>query len=145
MLLHLRLKELNKASGASSEALGVFSKEKENTMEDLIRIKVYDDDDKVIKEVEANIVDIRMGTIRKLFALAGIEEVEDMASMLKMVNQAWGSLTKILDKIFPNMTEDDWDGVKINELFPIVVRIVKRSLGAIGNIPIEKNVMGSQS
>ena len=114
-------------------------------MEDLIRIKVYDDDDKVIKEVEANIVDIRMGTIRKLFALAGIEEVEDMASMLKMVNQAWGSLTKILDKIFPNMTEEDWDGVKINELFPIVVRIVKRSLGAIGNIPIEKNVMGSQS
>jgi hypothetical protein len=43
------------------------------------------------------------------------------------------------------MTEEDWDGVKINELFPIVVRIVKRSLGAISNIPIEKNVMGSQS
>lgn len=108
-------------------------------MEDLIRIKVYDDDDKVIKQVEARIVDIRMGTIMKLFALAGIDEVEDMASMLKMVSGAWGSLTKILGKIFPDMTDDDWDGVKINELLPVVIKIIKQSLGALGNIPQEKN------
>lgn len=106
---------------------------------DVVKIKVYDDDDKVIKEVEANVVDIRMGSIRKLFALAGIDEVEDMTSMLRMVNGAWGSLTKILDKIFPDMTEDDWDGVKINELLPVVVKIIKRSLGALGDIPQEKN------
>ena len=108
-------------------------------MDDKIRLRVYDDDDKVIKEVSANVVEIRMGTIMKLFALSGIDEVEDMTSMLRMVSGAWGSLTKILGKIFPDMTDDDWDGVKVNELLPIVVTIIKRSLGALGNIPQGKN------
>ena len=108
-------------------------------MEDIITLKVYDDDDKVIKEVSANIINIKMGPIRKLMKLTGIEEVEDMGEMLRIVSNAWDSITKILDKVFPEMTEDDWDGVPVSDLLPIVIKIFKKSLTAINTIPQEKN------
>lgn len=108
-------------------------------MEDIITLKVYDDDDKVIKEVSANIINIKMGPIRKLMKLIGIEKVEDTGEMLRIVSNAWDSITKELDKIFPGMTEDDWDGVLVSDLLPIVIKIFKESLIALNKIPQEKN------
>ena len=48
---------------------------------------------------------------------------------------AWTELTRILSRCFPEMEEDDWDGVEINELLPAVVEIVKAAVAEINKIP----------
>jgi hypothetical protein len=104
-----------------------------------LKITVYDEDDNVVKECTAHTVDIKFGQISAIMELVDVENIDNSAELLKTVHRAWKQLKKILGRIFPDMTEDDWDGVKINELLPIVVKIIKRSLGALGNIPSEKN------
>lgn len=104
-------------------------------MEDTrLLLKIYDDDDNVIKEVEADIVRIRWGTMNRIFELANIENVEDMNEMLKMVSGAWEAFKKVLGKIFKGMTDDDWDGVYVEDLVPIVYKILMKSFMKINQV-----------
>lgn len=102
-------------------------------------IKVYDDDDNVVKECKAELVDLRFGQVSALMELLDVENVDDSVTLMRMVNKAWKQLTKILSKVFPDMTEDDWDNVKISELLPVVVLILKSSFAEMMKIPKSKN------
>lgn len=104
----------------------------------MIKINVYDDDGKVIKTVTGEPVHFRFGTIRKLMKLAEVEKADNTAELLQIVGGAWGEITRILTRCFPNMTEEDWDGVEVNELLPAVLEIVKDAVGEINKIPGEK-------
>lgn len=103
-------------------------------------ITVYDDNDQVIKTCNANTVDLRFGQVASIMELLEIESVEDSATLMRTVNKAWKQLTKILTKIFPEMDEDDWENVKISELLPVVVMILKSSFAEMMKIPKSKNV-----
>lgn len=102
-------------------------------------IKVYDDDDNVVKECKAELVDLRFGQVSALMELLDVENVDDSVTLMRMVNKAWKQLTKILTKVFPDMVEDDWDNVKISELLPTVVQILKSSFSEMMKIPKSKN------
>lgn len=102
-------------------------------------IKVYDDDDNVVKECKAELVDLRFGQVSALMELLDVENVDDSVTLMRMVNKAWKQLTKILSKVFPDMTEDEWDNVKISELLPVVVLILKSSFAEMMKIPKSKN------
>ena len=104
---------------------------------DELKINVYDEDDNVIKVVAAQVVDLRFGTIRSLMELLNVDEIEDSAELFTTVYAAWGKITKILAKVFPEMQEEDWDGVKLSELLPLLVKIMKGSLAQILKIPTE--------
>jgi hypothetical protein len=67
--------------------------------------------------------------------LVEIEKAEDTGTLLSIVSGAWTELTRILSRCFPEMEEDDWDGVEINELLPAVVEIVKAAVAEINKIP----------
>lgn len=100
-----------------------------------IKLNIYDENDEVIKTVEATEFSIRFGTIRNLMKLLKIDDAIDTYDLLKTISDAWEELTKILDKCFPDMEKDDWDGVKAEELFPAVIEILKSSFKKIQTIP----------
>ena len=102
-------------------------------------IKVYDDDDNVIKECKAQTVDIRFGQISAILELVNVEKIDDTNELLKTVHSAWKQVKKVLSKIFPDMTEDDWENVSLNELIPVVITIIKSSFSEMLTIPKSKN------
>lgn len=104
-----------------------------------LKIKVYDDDDNVIKECKAQTVDIRFGQVSAIMELVDVENVDDTGELLKIVNSAWKQMKKILSKVFPDMTEDDWENVSVKELLPVVVAILKDSFREMLTIPKSKN------
>lgn len=104
-----------------------------------LKIKVYDDDDNVIKECKAQTVDIRFGQVSAIMELVDVENVDDTGELLKVVNSAWKQLKKILSKVFPDMTDDDWENVSVKELLPVVVAILKDSFREMLTIPKSKN------
>lgn len=94
-------------------------------MEDTkLLLKVYDDNDNVIKEVKADMVRIKFGTIKKIFELSNIDNLGTMEEMLKVVSGAWNAFKTVLGKVFKGMTDDDWDGVYIEDLIPLVYKIL---------------------
>ena len=108
----------------------------------LLKINVYDDKDEITKTVEAHFVEIRFGTIKKLLAVLEVDSIDDSSELLKTLYKSWKTVTDILTKIFPDMDEEDWDGVKLSELLPVVVAILKGSFSHILSIPTDsKNVI----
>jgi hypothetical protein len=104
-------------------------------MDEKLKICVYDDDDNITKTVEAEVIDLRFGTIRKLMELLNVEDINDTAELLRKVYAAWGQVTKVLAKVFPQMEENDWDNIKLSELMPVLVVILKTSFVQMLDIP----------
>jgi hypothetical protein len=104
-----------------------------------LQITVYDDNDKAVKVCKAQTVDIKFGQISAIMELIDVENIENNSELLKTVHRAWKQLKKILGKIFPDMTEDDWDYISVKELLPVVVAILKDSFREMMTIPQSKN------
>ena len=100
-----------------------------------LKINVYDENDNVIKTSEAKVIDLRFGTIRSLMELLNVEDIDDTAELLRTVYKAWNQITAILGKVFPDMEDSDWDNIKLSELLPILVIILKSSFVQILTIP----------
>lgn len=104
---------------------------------EIFEIKVYDNEGNVIKTSTAVDCDLKFGAIRKIMALLEIEDINDIAALLKTVYGAWDQVTKVLSECFPDMTDDDWDNVKVNELIPVTVALVKAMVAKMLTIPSE--------
>lgn len=105
-----------------------------------MKLNVYNEDGTLEKTVEAEMIDLEFGTIRSLMELLNIENVDDTTGLLKTVYGAWDDITGILNRAFPEMLYEDWDHVKLKELIPLLMDILKYSFTEILTIPRdEKN------
>lgn len=102
-----------------------------------LKLNVYDENDNVVKTCEAEIVDLKFGTVRNLMKLLKVDDIEDTGELLKVVYDAWDELIKILNQCFPEMDEDDWDNIKLKELLPVLLDILKSTFMQILNIPTD--------
>jgi hypothetical protein len=100
-----------------------------------LTLQVKDKKGEVIKVVEANTFDIYFGTIDSLMQLLDINEDTSSFDLLKKISTAWGEVTSLLGEIFPDMTDEDWKFVRINDLVPIVLQVVKYTFLEIMTIP----------
>ena len=101
-------------------------------------LNVYDDENNIVKTSKAVLVELKFGTIRKLMKLLNVDNIDDTAELLKTVYGAWDQVTKTLNSCFPEMTDDDWDNVKISELVPVLMSILKYSFTQMLSIPADK-------
>ena len=106
-------------------------------MDEKLKINVYDENDNVIKTAEAQVVDLRFGTIRRLMEVLKVDDINDTSELLKTVYKAWNQITKILEKAFPDIKDDDWDNVKLSELVPVLMIILKSSFVQMLTIPTD--------
>ena len=105
-----------------------------------MKINVYDEDDKVVKTCEAQMVDIKFGTIRSLMELLNIDAVDGDYNILETVYTAWDQIVVLLDKVFPDMEYADWENVKVKELVPVLMELLRYTFKEIMKVPKdEKN------
>lgn len=104
-----------------------------------LTLHVFDENDTVIKTCTAQFVELRFGAIRSIMKLLRVDKIETNYELMKAVYGAWEQLTSILNKCFPEMTESDWDNVKMSELLLVVVSILKQTFNKMMDIPREKN------
>lgn len=102
-----------------------------------IELNVYDDENKIVKTVTAEVMELKFGSIRSLMKLLNVDDIDDTAQLLKTVYGAWEQLTKILNGCFPDMTDEDWDNVKLSELIPVLITILKTSFAQMLTIPAD--------
>lgn len=102
-----------------------------------LKLNVYNDNDEVIKTAEAKFIDLRFGTIRSLMELLNVEDINDTSELLKKLYSAWNEVIKILSRVFPEMEEGDWDNIKLSELIPMLVVILKSSFVQMLAIPAD--------
>lgn len=104
-----------------------------------ITINAYDENGKVTKTAKAEMIELEFGAVRSIMELLNVESINDTGALLKTVYSAWNELTVILNKCFPDMETKDWDHVKLKELIPVIVDILKYSFSEILTIPNSKN------
>lgn len=102
-----------------------------------LKLNVYDDENNVVKTATAEVMELKFGSIRSLMKLLNIDDINDTAQLLKVVYGAWEQLTKILNGCFPEMTDEDWDNVKVSELVVVLVAILKYSFTQMLSIPTD--------
>lgn len=104
---------------------------------DVYEIKVYDKENNVIKTCQAIETNLKFGAVRKIMALLSIEDIDNTAELIKAIYGAWEQLTAVLNQFFPDMNDNDWDNVYIEELVPVVMGIMKSTFNKILSIPNE--------
>lgn len=103
-----------------------------------LTINVYDKKGKaIVKTCSASTFDIMFGTVQKLMCLLKVEELTDQRELIKIVYDAWEEIRALLDEVFPDMTEDDWNHVKVKELVPVIIGIVKATVADFMSIPVD--------
>ena len=102
---------------------------------DKLILNVYDEKDNIVKTSEAKLIDLRFGTIRNLMELLNVDDIDDTSQLLKTVYGAWAQITNILSRVFPDLVEEDWENIKLSELLPILMVILKSAFVQILSIP----------
>ena len=104
-----------------------------------LTINVYGKNDEVVKTVEAKLIDIKFGTIRKLMSILDIDNAETSFDILNRVYGSWEDICEILTKVFPDLTEEEMDNVNLSELVPTLLKVIKFSFAKITGIPGNEN------
>ena len=107
-----------------------------------IKLTVYEIDMITIKkECTAQMVKVPFGTVRRLMRLFNVDNLENTSEILDIVLKSWDSVIAILDQIFPEMTEEDWDTVDTKELIGVIYNLLKNAFVEMMKIPTDpKNV-----
>lgn len=100
-----------------------------------LTINVYDTDGNVTKTCEAQTLDLEFGTIRALMKILNVDNISDTGELLGVIYGAWEQVIGILGQCFPEMEEADWEHVKLKELVPTVLTILKSAFTDILSIP----------
>lgn len=107
-----------------------------------ITLNVYEEDMETIKKkCVANMVKIPFGLVRKFMKLFNVDALEDTAQIMEIIMNSWDEVVKLLDRIFPEVEENDWDYVDTKELAKAVYDLIRCSADKLLSIPTDpKNV-----
>lgn len=101
-----------------------------------LKLKVYENDMKTVKkECTAQTVEVPFGAVRRLMRLFDIDSKNNNSDILKTIISAWDSVVSILDNVFPEMEEEDWDFVSTKELAAVVYKLIQAALADLMQIP----------
>ena len=100
----------------------------------------------VSKTYTANEFDLMFGTIEDLVDLIDLDafngkanDTEFISAAAKVVVGGFDNVKDLLKEIFPGLTDEELRKVKIKEVIPLLVQIIKYSLSEIAEIGKGKN------
>ena len=96
-----------------------------------LELNVYDNEGNIEETVEARSIDLMFGTVKSIMDVLHIEKATNTAELLGTIYDVWEELTDVLSQVFPTLTDEQWNRVKISELIPVIMTILKQSFGAI--------------
>lgn len=100
-----------------------------------LTLNVYDEKGEVKKTCEAQTMDLEFGTVRSLMEVLNVDNVNNSLELLSTLYGAWEQVTGVLNRCFPDMKPEDWEHVKVKELLPVILNILKASFAEILSIP----------
>lgn len=92
-----------------------------------ISLNVYakENKNKVEKTYTAESYDLMLGTVEDLMQLFDVDKMTDNIAIAKMVVQGYSKLKPFIKDIFPGITDDELNRVKVKELIPAFVQVFK--------------------
>ena len=103
-----------------------------------IKLTIYNEDmETVKKECTANMVKVPFGLVRKLMNLFKVENLQDTTQILDIIMTSWEDVIKLLGRIFPDVTEEEWDYVDTSELMRVILSLVKYVFAEMGKSPTD--------
>ena len=101
-----------------------------------ITLNVYENDMITVKkECVANTIKLPFGLIRKLMKLFNVDKLEDTAQILNIVMTSWDDVVAVLERVFPDIEESEWDNVDTTELVQVIFKVLKFSFAEMLKIP----------
>lgn len=101
-----------------------------------IKLNVYDENmETVKKECVANTIKLPFGFVRKLMKLFNVDTLEDSTQILNVVVQSFDEVTALLERVFPEVEETEWDYVDTKELVQAVFLLIKFAFSEMLSIP----------
>lgn len=103
-----------------------------------LTINIYNRTGKEIERTaKGETVDIMLGTIEAIMDVLDIDNIQDDNKILKSVSSAYKELRIILSDVFGDITKEEWKRVKLKEIVPIVMLIVKYTFLQMEKLPSE--------
>lgn len=105
-----------------------------------LTLNIYDKaGKKIAKTYKAKTFDLMFGTVSDLMEIIKIDEITDQTELLKTTYKSWNDIKDILSSAFPDVKEDEWRRVKVKELLPAIVEIIKYSISEMLTIPADSS------
>lgn len=90
-----------------------------------ISLNIYsaEDKNKVEKTYTAESYDLMLGTVEDLMQLIDVDKMTDNMAITRMVVKGYGKLKPFIKDVFPGVTDEELQRVKVKELIPTFVQI----------------------
>ena len=91
----------------------------------MISINIYDKDDKrkIAKTYTADGYDLMLGTVEDFMKIIDVDKLSDNIEVAKMISKGFGQLKPLLKDVFPELTDEDFKNVKVNDLVRTIIQI----------------------
>ena len=106
-----------------------------------ISLNIYDKNDKtkVAKTLETEGYDLMLGTVEDFMDIIDIDKINDQNEVAKMVIKGYRQLKPLIMDIFPELTDDDYKNIKVNELIKLITQIGTSVIENLDLIKSSKN------
>jgi len=105
-----------------------------------MKLNIYDQTGKNVERVaEGEMYDIMFGTIENIIDILNLDDASSDTDILKKIYAAYKDLRVILSGFFCDISEDEWKRVKVKELLPVVLEIIRFTFLQMKELPTEKN------
>lgn len=104
-----------------------------------LKITSKEDKKKVDKFYTAEGYDLMLGTVEDFMDIIDIDKLGNNIELAKMVLKGYGQLKPLIMDIFPELTDDEYRRIKVNDLIATVSQIGKSVLENLDILKSGKN------
>lgn len=91
----------------------------------MITLNVYEADDKnkVEKTYKTEGYDLMLGTVEEFMRIIDVDKLGDSVEVAKMIVKGYGQIKPLLRDVFPGITDEELNRVKVTELAQTIMQI----------------------
>lgn len=106
-----------------------------------IQLNIYDQHDKtkVKKTLEVEGYDLMLGTVEDFMDIIDLDKINDRNEVAKMAVKGYRQLKPLIMDIFPELTNEDYKLIKVNDLVRLIVQIGTSIIESLDLLKSSKN------
>lgn len=83
--------------------------------------------------------DLMLGTVEEFMQLIDVEKMNDNVEIARMVAKGYTKLKPFVKDVFPELTDDEYNRVKVNDLVSMFVNLAAAVIGNLNTLEPSKN------
>ena len=87
--------------------------------------------------------DLMLGTVEEFMLLIDADKMDDKVEIAKMVLQGYSQLKPFVKDVFPELTDDEYKRVKVNDLVNMFVQLATAVITNLRTLDPAKNATGA--